>query len=215
MGGKSIKGHVAAISKTFLRVVNLIVLAGAVATIVIMFVVSPSPSFPAGWGFILLGIVTIISAIFGTISSGQGGCFTTHLFFLFLSSIGLAAGCVLMLLKLRIVLNAVHNKLSYSDGRQLLRVEGALYFILFCSQIVILMLACLIQTCGFVDYYEDLEAITPANARKLAKQHAKEEAEAEKRRLKAELNAESVQERSERYSVFNKDPLYSDSESGL
>ena len=80
---------------------------------------------------------------------------------------------------------------------------------------VILMLACLIQTCGFVDYYEDLEASTPANAKKLAKQHAKEEAEAEKRRLKAELNSEVLSERREKYSVFNKDPLYSDSESGL
>eukprot|EP00271_Cylindrocystis_brebissonii_P014225 TRINITY_DN35510_c0_g1_i1.p1 TRINITY_DN35510_c0_g1~~TRINITY_DN35510_c0_g1_i1.p1 ORF type:complete len:223 (-),score=23.00 TRINITY_DN35510_c0_g1_i1:1087-1755(-) len=157
---RSVKYHVANISTGFLRTINVIVVAGAVGSIIVQFLLRNSPSFPGGWGFVGLGVVTAIAGLFGAISSGQGGCFGCHMMCMLISTIGLCAGFLLIFLKF----NDVFENLGYSgeiyDAKNYLRIAGAVYFVLFCAQLVIFMLATLIHTCGFIDYYEDLEAQT-------------------------------------------------------
>jgi hypothetical protein len=186
---RSLLGHVANISTWFLRMVNMIIVFVAAATIVIMFIIEHSPSFPAGWGFVVLGCATVVSGIFGAVSSGQMGCFTIHLFCLFISSAGLCASFVIIFLRTSNVVKQLNYKTTKYKATQLLRVEGALFLILFACQMVVLLLACLIQSCGFIDYYEDLEA---TNAPKSAKQLAKEQAEDAKRRSKLESSSAHV-----------------------
>eukprot|EP00270_Netrium_digitus_P004515 TRINITY_DN15676_c0_g1_i1.p1 TRINITY_DN15676_c0_g1~~TRINITY_DN15676_c0_g1_i1.p1 ORF type:complete len:211 (+),score=2.45 TRINITY_DN15676_c0_g1_i1:74-706(+) len=173
MAKRSLKGHVAHISTTFLRFLNLIIVAGGLGLIVIIFVLEGSPSFPAGWGFVTLGLLTAISGLFGAVSSGQLGCFGCHLFCLLVSAIGLCGSFIIIFLRLNTVLGNMHPKHSVVTSKQLLRIEGAVCFVLFCSQLVVLLLACLIQSCGFIEFYEDLDA--NKSAKEIAKMHQEDE----------------------------------------
>eukprot|EP00850_Spirogloea_muscicola_P013813 SM000096S24842 [mRNA] locus=s96:58960:60689:+ [translate_table: standard] len=184
MAGRSLKGHVAHMSKGFLRLLNLLVVLGGAGSIALIFVLEHSPSFPEGWGFIALGALTVISGIFGCISSGQSGCFGCHMMALLWSAAGLAASFLIIFFKISTALDHLHYKMSEPDARKLVKVEGALFFLLFCGQMVILLLACLIHNCGFVDYYEDLEAAGAQPSRRDAAAMAKIQHEADRRAAK-------------------------------
>lgn len=203
MAGRSLKGHVAHISTSFLRLLNMVVLAGAIGSIVLLFIIKHNPTFPGGWGFVLLGIITGISGLFGAISSGQGGCFGCHLFCMLLSTAGLCASFLIIFLKLNTVLDAIDYDIRRSSAKSFLRAEGALYFIVFCVQLVIFLMACLIQQCGFIDYYEDLEA-------QQVEVTAKQQVAAEKRKEKTEARSSHIlaEKMKQKYGAYNEDPAY-------
>ena len=163
MEGRNAKSLLAQISTFLLRFINIAIVAGAITTIVILFVIEHSPSMPTGWGLVCVGVVTILSGVLGCISSSGDGCCQRKAFIVLLSFLGLAAGFLLIYLKFHTVLHALINKLSYYDGRKLLRIEGAMYFVLCSLQIIVLVLPCLTQSCRFVDSYEDIEAADEDN----------------------------------------------------
>ncbi|CAI5458861.1 unnamed protein product [Closterium sp. Yama58-4] len=178
---KSLKGNISEMSKSFLRFVNIVIVLGAISTIALQFVIRSSPTL-TGWAFILLGILVIISGLFGTISSGQAGCFNCHMFCLAVSSAGLCASFLCTFLLFNNTVDAVDPTMSTEAvGEQYVRIVGALYFVLFAAQMVVLLLATMIHVCGFIDYNEDLEAV--ATAKLVAKMQREEEAE---RRANAE-----------------------------
>lgn len=208
MAGRSIKGHVANLSTTFLRVVNVAIVVGGAALIVIDFVLEENPSFPVGWGLIALGVATIISGIFGAISSGQGGCFGCHLMCLALSAAGLCATFVVILLQGHSVLADMNPKLGHWRSKQMLRVEGAVCFVLLCAQGVVLLLACLIHNCDFIDYYEDLEIVTslPPNYKQQEMVQLQETMEEQHRDMREATGAQKLAERMRRkYGAWSSD----------
>lgn len=155
---RSLKGHVAHISTGYLRLLNWILVTAAAVSVVLIFVIKSKPTFPYGWGFIGLGVVTIVAGLFGAVSTGQIGCFGCHMMCTLLSSAGLCGSFVVMYFKLNTVLDQIEYDLPRLDAKKLLRAVGALYFIMFAMQLVIIVLAWLIEACGFVDYNEDLES---------------------------------------------------------
>lgn len=161
MGKRSLKGQVANLASSFLRFLNMVIIAGGFAAFIIMFVINSDPS-PAGWGFVFLGLFTCISGLFGAISSGQIGCYSCHLFALFISSAGLCASFLVIFLRLDNVLSNLHSKKTPYDAKHLLRIEGAIFFVLFMFQLVVLLLACMVHQCGLLEFNEDLEAIPSA-----------------------------------------------------
>lgn len=176
------------------------IVVGGAALIVIDFVLEEDPSFPAGWGFIALGVVTMVSGVFGAISSGQGGCFGCHIFCLAFSSSGLCAGFVIILLRGHSVLADMNPKFGHFRSKQMLRVEGAICFILLCSQGVVLLLACLIHNCDFIDYYEDLEIVTslPPNYKQQEMVQLQETVEEQHRDLREATTSHKLADRMRR-----------------
>lgn len=169
---KSLKANVASLSTSFLRFVNMVIVAAAIGTIVLMFVINPTPT-GAGVGFITLGFLVILSGAFGTIGSGQVGCFGCHMVFLTISSAGLIAAFASIFLKFDAVIYNLWPSIAVYDAKQYLRAAGATYFVLFACQLVVLLLACMIQVCGFLEYNEDIDAI--AASRQVARMHADDE----------------------------------------
>lgn len=169
---KSLKANVAALSTSFLRFVNMLIVAAAIGTIVIMFMINSSPT-GTGVGFITLGFVVVLSGAFGTVSSGQVGCFGCHMIFLVVSSVGLIAGFGTIFLKFDNVIYNLWPSISIYDAKQYLRAAGATYFVLFACQLVVLLLACMIQVCGFLEYNEDIDAVNAS--RQVARMHADDE----------------------------------------
>ena len=169
---RSLKSKVAGMSKAFLRYVNMLIVALAITSMVLQFTINPSPSL-AGWGLVLLGIVTAISGIFGTISSGQIGCFGCHLILLLMSSAGLATAFVFTFTHFQSFAAALYSPLPITKADQLIRVQGSIFFVMFSCQMVVLLLATMIHVCGFIDYNEDIDAV--AAAREVAKIQKTEE----------------------------------------
>lgn len=169
---RSLKANVATLSTSFLRFLNMVVVACALGTVVCMFMINPTPT-GAGVGFIVLGFLTIVAGGFGTISSGQVGCFGCHMIFLSISSAGLIAAFASIFLKFDTVLYNLWPSIELYDAKQYLRACGATYFVLFACQMVVLLLACMIQVCGFLEYNEDIDAVE--NARNVAHMHAQDE----------------------------------------
>jgi len=129
---------------------------------------------------VLLGFLTILAGAFGTISSGQVGCFGCHMIFLAISCAGLIAGFATIFLKFDNVMYNLWPSIDISDAQQSLRACGATYFVLFACQMVVLLLACMIQVCGFLEYNEDIDAIE--NARQVAQMQQQDEYRRARRR---------------------------------
>ncbi|CAI5986535.1 unnamed protein product [Closterium sp. NIES-65] len=167
---KSLKGSVAILAMNFLRFLNMVIIVGGAATIVMVFLIQSPPTFPAGWGFFFLSTLIILSGLFGTIASGQVGCFECHLFCLFISAAGLCASTLMIFLRFKdVVLSMKPNADPYQmyDAEQYVRILGALYFFIFMTQMVILMLGCTVHHFGLIEHNEDLDALK--SARELAR----------------------------------------------
>lgn len=158
---RSLKARVARLSTAFLRYVNMLVVALAIAVIVLEFSINPTPS-AAGVGLIFLSVLTCISGVFGIVSSGQIGCFGCHLILLVSSSAGLAAAFVFTFTHFQSFSAALYSPLPIAKADQLIRICGSLFFVMFSCQMVVLLLATMIHVCGFIDYNEDLDAIEAA-----------------------------------------------------
>lgn len=181
---RSLKGHVAACSTGFLRFLNVIVALGAVPLIVLTFMLKPSPTL-AGWGLIVLGGVTILSGLLGTCTVNTLGCFGFHLFFVLISSAGTCAMAIATFVNSTKVMEALSPTLTDPPPLQMVKGLGVVCFFLTCFQLLILIVGCMVNSCGLTDYYEDLEADKGQSARELAKQQR----EAEERRAKIEATS--------------------------
>ncbi|CAI5498818.1 unnamed protein product [Closterium sp. Naga37s-1] len=149
----------------FLRFLNLIVLAGGVASIVIMLIIRPVPLFPPGWGFILLGALTVASGLLGVVSAARPGFFfDCHVFCLLVSLAGFLASFLVIFLRLDVIVGNLGPAVESGKARQLVSTEGAICLVLFVTQLVVLLLAAIVQCCGAADYSDAYESISPVRA---------------------------------------------------
>eukprot|EP00475_Leptophrys_vorax_P031708 TRINITY_DN4818_c0_g1_i1.p2 TRINITY_DN4818_c0_g1~~TRINITY_DN4818_c0_g1_i1.p2 ORF type:complete len:263 (-),score=26.01 TRINITY_DN4818_c0_g1_i1:1195-1983(-) len=164
-GKKSLKGSVAIVAMNFLRFLNVVIILGGITTIILDFMVQSPLTFPAGWGFFFLSVFIIICGLFGTISSGQVGCFGCHIFCLFVSCAGLIASILLIFMRFTDVVEEMKpnaNAYEIYDAEQYIRIMGAIFFFLFMTQMVILMLGCTVHHFGLIEHNEDLDALKQA-----------------------------------------------------
>ncbi|GJP53278.1 hypothetical protein CLOM_g12450 [Closterium sp. NIES-68] len=159
----SVQSTVVDMATHFLRFLNLIVLAGGVASIIIMLIIRPVPLFPPGWGFMLLGALAIASGMLGVVSAARPGClFDCHVFCLLVSLAGFLASFLVIFLRLDVIVGNLQPAVEGGKARQLVSTEGALYLVLFVTQLVVLLLAAIVQCCATAgDYSDDYESISP------------------------------------------------------
>jgi len=178
MAGRGFKGHIAVCSTTLLLILNLLVLAGGIASVVLVFVIEHKPSRTA-WLIVIAGAFTIGSGLIGLCSSTRRGCFTLQLILLAFSVIGLFATAFAIFSKPSQVRNSLHNPYySAQTTITLLRILSAVMFVTGCVQVAVLTLGICVNCCDLNDYYEDIEMTRTMNA--------KEAKEAEKRAARRE-----------------------------
>jgi hypothetical protein len=134
MAGRGFKGHIAVCSTTLLLILNLIVLTGGIASVVILFLIEHSPSH-AGWLIVIAGAVTIASGLIGLCSSTRRGCFTLQLVLLAFSVIGLFATSLAIFFRPSQVRTSLSSKYSVSTTVWVLKLEAAVMFITGCAQV--------------------------------------------------------------------------------
>eukprot|EP00475_Leptophrys_vorax_P033821 TRINITY_DN53778_c0_g1_i2.p1 TRINITY_DN53778_c0_g1~~TRINITY_DN53778_c0_g1_i2.p1 ORF type:complete len:291 (-),score=-14.49 TRINITY_DN53778_c0_g1_i2:699-1571(-) len=151
----SIRNTVVDVASHFFRMLNLVVLVGGIASIVVIFVIRPVPLI-SGWGFILLGVLTVVTGLLGAVSGGRSGCcFDCHMFGVFVSLVGLIASVCVIFLRLDAIVGNLKPTVDASKAAQLVRTEGAVYFVLFVTQLIALMLAAVVQCCGTPEADDD------------------------------------------------------------
>lgn len=135
MAGRGFRGHIAVCSTTLLLILNLLVLAGGIATVVLVFVIEHQPS-RAAWLIVIAGAFTIGSGLIGLCSSTRRGCFTLQLILLAFSVIGLLATAFAIFAKPTQVRNALDK--PYYDAQMtitLLKILSAVAFVTGCVQV--------------------------------------------------------------------------------
>lgn len=135
MAGRGIKGSIAVCSTSLLLMLNILVLVGGIASIVILFLIEHTPPSRAGWLLIITGIVTVCSALIGLCSSTRRGCFTLQLVLMAFSIIGLLAASLTIFFKRSVVYNGLSPRILASTARKLLTLEGAVMFLTACVQV--------------------------------------------------------------------------------
>lgn len=170
----------AGLVQKFLRWLNYIVLVASIASIVCMLALRLFPT-AWGWGFLAFSLLSAFSAVVGCISSRQSACYSLHMFLLIASTSIQGAVFLLFLTKPDAVLERLDSNRSEYDGRTLLRVDAVVLIGMFCIQLVVMALACMIHYCEPTDYYEDLEGKTLSRGKNLARvqEETCEEAETE------------------------------------
>lgn len=165
-------------STTLLLTLNLIVLTGGIASVILMFLIENQPS-RAAWLIIIAGIFTIASGLIGLCSSTRRGCFTLQLVLLAFSVIGLLATAFAIFSRPTQVRNALDKPTYQVDTtKTLLTVLSAVTFFTGCVQGAVLTLGICVNCCDLNDYYEDIEMTRSMNA--------KEAKEADKRAARKE-----------------------------
>jgi hypothetical protein len=196
MAGRGFKGHIAVCSTTLLLILNLLVLAGGIATVVLVFVIEHQPSRTA-WLIIIAGAFTVASGLIGLCSSTRRGCFTLQLILLAFSVIGLLATAFAIFAKPTSVRNALDKPYYTQDTTiTLLKVLSAVAFVTGCVQAAVLTLGICVNCCDLNDYYEDIEMTRSMNA--------KEAKEAEKRAARREesKSAQLAEQMKEKYGKW-------------
>jgi quinol-cytochrome oxidoreductase complex cytochrome b subunit len=153
---RTFRGHVARVSTGILRLLNVGIMLAAIATIIISVYLERPPS-SIGWCFIGVGIVSFIAGLFGVRAASHRGCFSWHLIALLFSVGGLLSAALVIFIKVNQVVKNLKSKQNAKDTKNLVKLNGAIFFIMGCVQVVILVLAIIASCCEFVDYYEDLE----------------------------------------------------------
>lgn len=139
MAGRGFKGHIAVCSTTLLLILNLLVLAGGIASVVLVFLIEHQPSRSA-WLIVIAGAFTIGSGLIGLCSSTRRGCFTLQLILLAFSVIGLFATAFAIFSKPSQVRNSLHNPYySAQTTITLLRILSAVMFVTGCVQVSVIL----------------------------------------------------------------------------
>jgi quinol-cytochrome oxidoreductase complex cytochrome b subunit len=197
---RTFRGHVARASTGLLQLLNIGIILAAVATIIISVYLERPPS-SIGWCFIGVGIVTFIAGLFGVRAASHRGCFSWHLIALLFSVGGLFSAALVIFIKVNQVVKNMKSKINAKDTRSLVKLNGAIFFIMGCVQVVILVLAIIASCCEFVDYYEDLEmANRGANISGIAEESSKR---AERKR--ASNASRLAQTMKEKYGKWSRD----------
>lgn len=190
---RTFRGHVARASTGLLQLLNLGIVLAAIATIVISVWLERPPS-SIGWCFIGVGIVSFIAGVFGVRAAKHTGCFSWHLIALLFSVGGLLSAALVIFIKVNQVVRNMKSKHNAKDTKNLVKLNGAIFFIMGCVQVVILVLAIIASCCEFVDYYEDLEmANRGANLSGIADESSKRAAK--KRDSNASRIAETMKQK--------------------
>lgn len=139
MAGRGFKGHIAVCSTTLLLIMNLLVLAGGIATVVLVFIIEHQPS-RAAWLIVIAGAFTIGSGLIGLCSSTRRGCFTLQLILLAFSVIGLLATAFAIFFKPTQVRHSL-DKPYYSAQTTitLLKILSAVAFVTGCVQVSVIL----------------------------------------------------------------------------
>ncbi|KAG0601619.1 hypothetical protein M758_11G126400 [Ceratodon purpureus] len=196
MAGRGFKGHIAVCSTTLLLILNLLVLAGGIASVVLLFLIEHQPS-RAAWLIVIAGAFTIASGLIGLCSSTRRGCFTLQLVLLAFSVIGLFATAFAIFFRPTQVRHALDKPFyDASMTTTLLRVLSAVMFVTGVVQVMVLTLGICVNCCDLNDYYEDIEMTRSMNA--------KEAKEAEKRAARREesKSAQLAEQMKEKYGKW-------------
>ncbi|CAI5458608.1 unnamed protein product [Closterium sp. Yama58-4] len=181
-----------------LTVLHIIVLAGSIAAVALIFVIRPNPTFPAGWGFIIVGAVTFLAAVFGVFFSGRFGCCGIHLLLHALSIAGTCATGIIAVVKPDTLVGDMQATIDLDKAHDLVIVEGGIMLALFMLQLVLIILMCCAQSCGCLDVgYEELDSAS--NAKKAAAEAIKEEQR--RARIEATSAHQLAQKMKEKYGM--------------
>jgi hypothetical protein len=71
--------------------------------------------------------------------------------------IGLISASLLIFFKPTQVLARMNSKYSESTSWRIIKFQAAIFFIVFCIDVIVLILGTCLNCCDSVDYYEDLE----------------------------------------------------------
>lgn len=156
------RGRASSIFHKLLRWANYTVIAASTFSIVCMLALRVVPT-SWGWGFIAFALLSVATALVGCISMSLPArdgraCFTLHMFLLITSMCIQGAVFLLLITRPDGVLNKLQSNRSEYDGKMVLKVDSALLLWVFCVQLVVLAIACIVHHCEPVDYYVDLEA---------------------------------------------------------
>ncbi|KAG6553463.1 hypothetical protein Mapa_004375 [Marchantia paleacea] len=157
MAKRSREGHLAYWSIRLLRALNLLVIVGSMAFLTFEIQFEPHPA-EFGWSLIMIAIFTFLSGLIGGVSSGQAGCFFPHMFFVFVSLMGLFSLSVLLFVRPDEVarkLLAFHITLSAALHHLL--IDAYFFSLLGFLQLLIFPLAYFIRKRAYVNYYEEFD----------------------------------------------------------
>lgn len=157
MAKRSREGHLAYWSIRLLRALNLLVILGSMAFLTFEIQFEPHPA-EFGWSLIMIAIFTFLSGLIGGVSSGQAGCFFPHIFFVFVSLMGLFSLAVLLFVRPDEVarkLLAFHITLSAALHHLL--IDAYFFSLLGFLQLLIFPLAYFIHKRAYVEYYEEFD----------------------------------------------------------
>ena len=172
------KGHAASFFQCSFLLINLVIFSGAAAAVALMFVMRSNPTFPAGWGFIAVGIITALSGLLGIFFNGRFGCFGIHLLLYLLSLAGTCTSGIILLVKPSTALSAIQPTIVQSQANQFVMIEGILMVGLFVFQLADVFLMWVMQSCDLVGYSDVANELSTA---KEAARRAREEEERVKR----------------------------------
>eukprot|EP00270_Netrium_digitus_P020264 TRINITY_DN828_c0_g1_i2.p2 TRINITY_DN828_c0_g1~~TRINITY_DN828_c0_g1_i2.p2 ORF type:complete len:210 (+),score=31.57 TRINITY_DN828_c0_g1_i2:129-758(+) len=199
---KTVLGCICGCMGFICRFLNLLVLGAAGAACALTFVIQRNPSFPAGWGFVCLSAATALSGFFGFFTAGSlTGCFGCHLLFIMVSTAGLCATSIIIFVRKSEVLAAFQPNVSPSDADLFLTIIAGLFLGCFALNILILILSCLVGTCGYsADYYESVDK--PKTAKEIARE---QRADAKLRAKIESSSAHQLAEKMKKKYGFNSD----------
>ncbi|CAN5975220.1 unnamed protein product [Sphagnum jensenii] len=78
--------------------------------------------------------------------------------------IALISASLLIFFKPTQVLARMNSKYSESTSWKIIKFQAAIFFIVFCIDVIVLILGTCVNCCDLVDYYEDLEMINRKRA---------------------------------------------------
>ncbi|KAJ7530126.1 hypothetical protein O6H91_15G080000 [Diphasiastrum complanatum] len=168
--GWSPSANTTKIIKQALRWSNYILLAGAILTLLLVFEINRSPTLTGG-AFIAVSSVSFVSGVFGCVSSGQSGCFIPHIVFVCFSAAGLGGTSYAIFFsneRLRHLLKATRTA---HDARVITMLEGCMFTIMLCIQLIVTLLAIAVHAFDLIDFYEDIEVQKIRNCKKSFEVH--------------------------------------------
>ncbi|GBG45730.1 hypothetical protein CBR_g85947, partial [Chara braunii] len=143
------------------RVLNLLVVAGGIAAIVMVFVIEKTPQSVVGLGLIGVGVVSVVTGMIGVCAASRNSCFGCYLLLAILTAGALATSALSIYLRPNEVRSRLHPRGNTSDAdvKQILRIQGGIFAGMFVVSVAGIVLAFFISCCDLVNYnYEDLES---------------------------------------------------------
>ncbi|KAL2653162.1 hypothetical protein R1flu_021290 [Riccia fluitans] len=140
------------------RAMNLLIILGSIAFLAFEIQFEPHPA-EFGWSLIMIAILTMMSGLIGCISSGQMSCFFPHMFFVFVSFMGLFSLSVLLFVRPEEVARKMLTfHISVSHALRHLFMDAYFFSLLGFLQFLTFMLTYIIHKRAYADHYQDFDA---------------------------------------------------------